>query len=244
MTSPLPESLAPAHLPTACKRVGILGGTFNPVHIGHVQIAHCARDRFNLDCVLWIPAGIPPHKPLAAGASNADRLEMVKRAIAAEPTFSWSDIELARQGKSYAIDTLVSLQQQYPTVSEWHWIIGLDAIRDLPTWHRATEIVRLCHWIVAPRPGDTQASTGFINDLSINNLSINESGQHQPASEILKAVTDRLPHLQTTLLDCEAIAVSSTQVRDLLERSQSITGLVPEGVETFIQERQLYGLTD
>ena len=102
-----------------------MGGTFNPLHRGHLHIAHCSLALPYLDHILWVPTGIPPHKPLAAGASNQQRLEMVNLTIASEPGFACSDIELIRPGKSYAIDTLTTLQQHYPHVETLvldHWV--------------------------------------------------------------------------------------------------------------------------
>jgi nicotinate-nucleotide adenylyltransferase len=121
------------------RRVGILGGTFNPVHHGHLIMAEQALWQFNLDQVLWMPAGDPPHKPLAGGASKEDRLAMVKLAIADHERFACSDLEIRRPGPSYAIETLRCLIQEQPN-TQWYWIIGVDALRDLPQWYQAEEL--------------------------------------------------------------------------------------------------------
>ncbi|WP_017327210.1 nicotinate-nucleotide adenylyltransferase [Synechococcus sp. PCC 7336] len=215
MASPQQTAVATAAIPATARRVGLLGGTFNPVHAGHVAIAHCARQQLDLDCIVWIPTGIPPHKPLAAGASDRDRLEMVKLAIANEPSFAWSDLELRRQGQSFAIDTVAQLQREQPDVREWYWIIGLDAIRELHSWHRVGELVQLCDWIVAPRPGLAEAE------------------------EVLAEVRSQLP-LRAVLLDCRPVEVSSTEIRQQLQQGKKIANAVPAEVAAYIQAHSLY----
>ncbi|MEL7083283.1 MAG: nicotinate-nucleotide adenylyltransferase [Cyanobacteria bacterium P01_A01_bin.3] len=202
-------------LPDSCRRVGIFGGTFNPVHCGHVAVAQRSLQQCHLDAVLWIPAGLPPHKPLASGASNSDRLEMVKLAMANFIQFYWSDVELRRSGRSFAIDTIAQCKANYPWVREWSWIIGADAIADLPTWHRAAEVAGCCHWIVAPRP-----------DTSSDNL--------------LEALQKQLPALQATWLTDVEWAVSSSEIRQRLSQGQAIADLVPEAVSTYLLEKHLY----
>ena len=202
-------------LPDSCHRIGIFGGTFNPVHCGHVAVARRALQQCNLDAVLWIPAGLPPHKPLASGASNLERLEMVKLAIADCPQFYWSDVELQRPGRSFAIDTIAQCKADYPWVQQWSWIIGADAIADLPTWHRASEVAGCCHWIVAPRP-DT-------------------SGER-----LLEILKKQLPNLQATWLTGVEVAVSSSDIRQRLRQGKAIVEFVPAPVNTYLRGKHLY----
>ncbi|MEN9221660.1 MAG: nicotinate-nucleotide adenylyltransferase [Thermostichus sp. BF3_bins_97] len=196
-------------------RIAILGGTFNPVHQGHLIMAEQALWQFDLDQVLWMPAGDPPHKPLAAGASTADRLAMVKLAIADHERFACSELEIHRRGRSYTIETLRSLIQEHPD-TQWYWIIGVDALRDLPQWHQAEELTRLCHWIVAPRV---------------------DAGD---APEVLRAVTQKLPMLQAELLEAPTLTLSSTYLREQIRKGGSIRYLVPAAVEQYIRQHQLY----
>ncbi|MEN9224981.1 MAG: nicotinate-nucleotide adenylyltransferase [Thermostichus sp. HHBFW_bins_43] len=196
-------------------RIAILGGTFNPVHQGHLIMAEQALWQFDLDQVLWIPAGDPPHKPLAAGASTADRLAMVKLAIADHDRFACSELEIHRKGRSYTIETLRSLIQEHPD-TQWYWIIGVDALRDLPRWHQAEELTRLCHWIVAPRV---------------------DAGD---APEVLRTVTQKLPMLQAELLEAPTLTLSSTYLREQIQKGGSIRYLVPAAVEQYIHQHQLY----
>ncbi len=196
------------------RRIGILGGTFNPVHHGHLIMAEQALWQFNLDQVLWMPAGDPPHKPLAAGASKADRLAMVKLAIADHERFACSDLEIRRPGPSYTIETLRSLMQEQPD-TQWYWIIGVDALRDLPQWYQAEELARLCHWIVAPRidAGD--------------------------AAQVLRSVAAKLP-IRAAILDAPTLTLSSTYLRQQIQKGGSIRYLVPPAVERYIRQHRLY----
>ncbi len=196
------------------RRVAVLGGTFNPVHQGHLIIAEQALWQFQLDQVLWMPAGDPPHKPSTAGATPADRLAMVKLAIADHDRFACSEMEIHRPGRSYTIETLRSLIQQHPD-TQWYWIIGVDALRDLPHWYQAQELAQICHWIVAPRidAGDTL--------------------------EVLREVTQKLP-LRAEVLQAPSLTLSSTYLRQQIQKGGSIRYLVPAAVEQYIRDHQLY----
>jgi nicotinate-nucleotide adenylyltransferase len=196
------------------QRIAILGGTFNPVHHGHLIMAEQALWQFDLDQILWMPAGDPPHKPLAPGASTTDRLEMVKLAIADHERFACSELEIHRQGRSYTIETLRSLIQEHPD-TQWYWIIGVDALRDLPQWHQAEELARICRWIVAPRV---------------------DAGD---APQVLRAVAEKLP-LRAELLEAPTLTLSSTYLRQQIQKGGSIRYLVPAAVEQYIRQHQLY----
>lgn len=197
------------------RKVAIMGGTFNPVHNGHLIMADQALHQFQLDEVLWIPTGEPPHKSLAPGATSQDRLEMLKLAIADHPRFNWSDVELQRTGRSYSIDTLEGLIQQQP-LTQWYWILGIDALKDLPKWQRAQQIIRLCCWIVAPRVSE------FTTEA------------------IIKQVQQALP-INYVILQAPYIELSSTFLRDQIQSQGSIRYLVPPLVADYIQQHRLYG---
>lgn len=197
------------------KRIAVLGGTFNPVHHGHLIMAEQALWQFHLDQILWMPAGDPPHKPLTAGASTADRLAMVKLAIVDHERFACSELEIHRQGRSYTIETLRSLMQEQPD-TQWYWIIGVDALRDLPQWHQAQELTQICHWIIAPRM---------------------DAGD---APEVLQMVAQKLPMLKAELLEAPTLTLSSTYLREQIQKGGSIRYLVPTAVEQYIRQHQLY----
>lgn len=135
-------------------RIGLLGGTFDPVHLGHLSLAEGAQRELRLDQVLWIPSNTPPHKSLPALSPAEDRASMVERAIAGHPGFYLSKVELDRAGPSYAIDTVRSLQAAFQGQAvEWYFLIGSDALEMLPCWKESQELMRRVQFAVVPRPG-------------------------------------------------------------------------------------------
>lgn len=198
------------------KKVAVMGGTFNPVHLGHLIMADQALHQYHLDEVLWIPAGEPPHKPAVLSVSPQDRLEMVKLAIQDYPKFVWSDLEIKRQGRSYTVQTLDYLVQEYPE-TQWYWIIGGDALQDLLTWHQVERVVKLCTWIVAPRSG-SKAIPSIIEEIN------------------------RILPIQSVVLEAPFIEISSTFIREQIQNQGSIHYLVPPSVEDYIYARHLYSL--
>ena len=134
-------------------RLGLLGGTFNPIHNGHLAIARQTRDALALDRVLFIPTNDPPHKPNQSLAPAQDRYEMVKLAIGSDPLLAISDVELRRSGKSYSIDTVRQLQQEYGPQTQLYFLIGLDAFLDFTSWHEPATLLTLCSFIIISRPG-------------------------------------------------------------------------------------------
>jgi nicotinate-nucleotide adenylyltransferase len=138
---------------TALKRkIGILGGTFNPIHLGHLLIAQDALERARLDHVIFIPSAMPPHKPLAGNVTAAHRLQMVRLAIAGNPRFAVDDLEVRRGGRSYSVETLEELRARHPG-AEFYFIIGADSLNELHRWRAAERLVRLCRFLAVTRPG-------------------------------------------------------------------------------------------
>lgn len=135
------------------KRIGILGGTFNPVHIGHLAMAEVARDRCRLDRVIFVPCFRPPHKRIARLTRPADRYHMVKLAIQGHPAFELSDVEIKRQGKSYSIDTVRYFRRTLPARARLFYIIGEDNFQNLETWKDIDAILAQVTFIVINRPG-------------------------------------------------------------------------------------------
>jgi nicotinate-nucleotide adenylyltransferase len=134
-------------------RVGVFGGSFDPVHIGHLVVAECARDALSLAHVLLIPARVPPHKPDRVLASAEHRAEMLRRAAAGNAAFEICRIELDAPGPSYTVTTLRSLRQHYGDAVELFLILGQDSLRELPTWQEPHALRQLARLAVAPRPG-------------------------------------------------------------------------------------------
>lgn len=221
-------------------RLGIFGGTFNPIHRCHLAIATQTRDRLSLDHILFIPAGDPPHKPAASLAPAGDRYAMVERAIASEPTFKISDLEVRRLTKSYTIETIQLLQSHYPPSTELFFIIGLDSLLEFPTWKDASRLFSLCHFVVASRPEVAFASLqGFPLLPPISPES------HQALRDLDQGTRDQyeLPtgsHHSLWLLRLPPCHVSASEIRDRILRGVSLSSLLPEPVESYIIERGLY----
>jgi nicotinate-nucleotide adenylyltransferase len=196
------------------ERLGIFGGTFDPIHIGHLIVATEMRFRLALARVLFVPAGHPPHKPESSVSSVADRVEMVNIAIRHEDDFAICTYEAERPGPSYSVDTLTYLRETYPE-SELYFIIGEDSLRDLPTWRQPRRILQLAYVAVAARPGP------------VANV---DSPEHP-----LFDLRDRIIRVRVPLID-----VSSRELRRRVTQGEPIRYQVLPEVEAFIRERGLY----
>ena len=150
-------------------RVGILGGTFNPIHLGHLLIAQDALEQAGLEQVLFIPTAQPPHKPLAGNVSAQHRLRMLKLAIAGNPQFAVDDLEIRRGGKSYSVETLAELQARLPA-ADFYFIIGADSLVELPQWYQVERLVKLCRFLVFERPGYTAQPMRCLAGLRYRSL--------------------------------------------------------------------------
>lgn len=193
-------------------RIGLMGGTFDPVHYGHLWVAEAAREAFLLDQVVWVPAGDPPHKE-GALADQEHRYSMALLATATHPAFEVSRFELERTGPSYSLYTIQHFREQHAE-AELFFIIGADAVLDLLTWYRHDEVMQLCRFIALARPG---------YDL-----------------ERLKTVLPGEYLQRIEILDAPGIDLSSTIVRERVWREASIRYLVPEAVEAYIRKCGLY----
>ncbi|MDF2834395.1 MAG: nadD [Paenibacillus sp.] len=195
-------------------KAGIMGGTFDPIHIGHLIAAQTALEACGLDEVWFIPTASPPLKPSAPGADAYDRLEMVAAAIAGHERFRVLDIELRRGGVSYTIDTIKALRERHPNHS-FAYIIGSDRINDLPKWHRIGELAELVTFIGLARPGTTARPELLPDEL----------------------------RGRIAFADMPAIGVSSTGLRERLASGRSIRYLVPDAVIALIRRHGWYGST-
>ena len=211
-------------------RIGILGGTFNPIHIAHLRVAEEVREACALDQILFIPAATPPHKATAAEVGFAQRLAMVKAAIDDNPSFAASDIESRRSGKSYSVHTLEILRRERPD-DELFFLIGMDSFRDLPSWKEYRRLFHLANVVVADRPG---VHPGDPKDLLP--VAIREEFCYDCTSQtLLHQSGTSVFFVEETLLD-----ISSTHIRHLLKRGRSIRYLVPPAVEQYIDRHRLY----
>lgn len=196
------------------RAIGLLGGTFNPVHEGHLSIGREALRLFALDAVWFIPCSVPPHKPAAGLAPNADRLAMLRLALAGEPRFAALPIEFDRPGKSYTLDTVRELQARHPDV-EFVFIVGADTLPELPTWHRPLDLLARIRIVSLARPG-------FVPDPAAIQL---------PPPWPQKLLADLRPG--------RPLDVSSRDIRAKIAAGQPVP-LVPDSVMRYIQEHNLY----
>ncbi|MDH3998241.1 MAG: nicotinate-nucleotide adenylyltransferase [Desulfuromonadales bacterium] len=211
-------------------KTGILGGTFNPIHQAHLQIAQDVLATCKLDRVLFIPAAQPPHKEVAGAVSFAHRLAMVQAAIADFPQFEVSDIELQRAGKSYSVDTLELLKQNDPT-EEFFFIIGLDSWRDIASWKDSSRLFGLAHIVVITRPGI--ALQHPLEPLPV--AMRQEFCYHEGLVDI--------PHKSGNsllILTEKEMAVSSTDIRHRVSQGQPIRHLAPAPVVDYIERHGLF----
>lgn len=192
--------------------MGLLGGTFDPIHDGHLAIAQRVRAVLGLAGVVFIPAGIPPHKPGQAVSPGADRAAMIALAIAADPRFSLSTIELDRPGPSYTVDTLAALAAGQAL----EFILSAEAFAGFPGWHQPSRILELARLAVVPRAGARPIDTGWLDAQ-------------------LPTWRDRVD-----FVDAPPIDVSASVIRDRVRAGLSIDGLVPAAVADYIQTHHLY----
>ncbi|MEG3909489.1 nicotinate (nicotinamide) nucleotide adenylyltransferase [Microcoleus sp. w1-18aA5] len=235
-------------------KIAILGGTFDPVHWGHVLVAETAASQFALDRIIWVPDRSPPHKERPDLASFERRREMLALAIADRPDFLISPRSANPRGSCFAIDTLLYLQKLYPGDHRWYWIIGSDALLTLPKWYRCGEIAGLCDWLVAPRPtqGDRETSeSGEIGELSEwgdcpSGKPIDSGGDRMQvqANAVGRRVAEQMALLDVKIrwevLSMAAIEISSSHIRRCCAESRNLRYLVPEVVQTYIAAHQLY----
>jgi nicotinate-nucleotide adenylyltransferase len=198
-------------------KIGVLGGTFDPIHNGHIALAVAARDAHRLDRVLFVPAGSPPHKRTAVRTPAQERLAMVRIALEGLDGFEVCTLEVERSGPSYTVDTLEELRRQHPT-AELFLLVGADAFAELGTWREARRVFDLARVVVVDRPDAARAGT-----LSLPSL---------PARALEKCERDRV--------EMAPVPISSTEVRHRAARGEDIASLVPEGVARYIRERGLY----
>jgi nicotinate-nucleotide adenylyltransferase len=210
--------------------IGLMGGTFNPIHLAHLRIAEEAREAFRLDKVLFIPAADPPHKPLAGDVHFSRRCEMAGLAIAGNPAFELSDIEGQRTGKSYSVDTICHFRAQFPADALF-FIIGSDSFYEIGTWHRFAEIFCLCNLIVIERPGQPVA-----DPLALLPVAIRGEFTYTSESRCLRHESGYHVYFLT---GCP-LEISSTEIRLKIAGGHSITYLVPPAVAAYITTKRIY----
>jgi nicotinate-nucleotide adenylyltransferase len=219
-------------------KLGLFGGTFNPIHFGHLRAALEVREGCGLDRVLLIPAAVPPHKESGVLAAAADRLRMIELAVEGEPGITVSDVEIRRGGPSYTVDTVRHFHRELPAGTDIFLIVGLDAFLEIDTWKSFRELLALVPVIVISRPDAAHRSAGnereAVADFIRSRISPPRTLSGDSAGFSAEGVRG------VTLFQVTALDVSSSRIRDLAAAGRSIRFLVPEPVRQHIKARGLY----
>lgn len=213
--------------------IGLFGGTFNPIHNGHLYLAEQLQVRLALDEVRFIPSATPVLKAVP-DVSAEQRAEMVRLAIAGKPNFKLDTLELARVGKSYTIDTLLALRATLGGEVSLCWLIGTDAFKNLPAWHRWQELLDYCHFVVVQRP-DRLGLNAAIDVVPALQTLIQQHITHDVQD--LK----RLSHGKILMQEIYALDISSTYIRQQLATGGDVQALLPADVVAYIRQHHLYG---
>jgi len=214
------------------ERIGLFGGTFNPIHSGHIRAAEVVQKRLSLEKILFIPSYIPPHKDSAEIASPPHRLKMVELALQTHAHFVPSSIEVDAEEKSYSIITLEKIEKLYPNAQVF-FILGIDAFLEIDTWKNYEKVLEKCFFVVISRPGfhlkaAKRAFKGF---------------HREDMCELSKSETideSMLLSYKIFLMNIEALDMASTDIRKKIKRGESIQAMVPVEVEAYIKENNLY----
>ena len=218
---------------TMPKRIALFGGTFDPIHHGHLIAARSVAEFFHFEKVTLIPAAVSPHKLVGRGGrtgagprdltAGEHRLEMVRLAVEGEGLFEVSDVELRRPQPSYTFDTLMAYRQEHGLEVELCWVIGADMLEDLPAWHRADEVVDMARIITASRPPHSRRVQSMLEKLR------------------LRFSPEQVSRLAGGLVETPLIDITSTQVRRRVREGKAISFLTPAPVWCYIAEHGLYG---
>jgi nicotinate-nucleotide adenylyltransferase len=218
-------------------KIGIFGGTFNPIHRGHLAIAEDVRTGIPLDEILIVPTGRSPHKDDREVVAAEHRLEMVRLAVRGHPHFEVCDLEVRRSGKSYTVQTVEELIKADSGEAEWHLIMGLDAFLGFPLWREPDRIASLCHLIVVSRPGLAfrgLIGNRFLKDADPVRLDGLDAGRETRYDLALTASTKLI------LMCVSNWDISATEIRNHLSGVEPKTSLLPEAVESYIIDHRLY----
>jgi len=196
--------------------IGVMGGTFDPIHLGHLLIAEEARSQMNLAEILFVPAGIPWLKMDRTISAAVHRVEMVRLAIADKPYFRLSTVDVERAGPSYTVDTVSDLQGQIGAEDELFLILGWDSLAELPQWQEPSRLITMCRLLVFPRPGYSRPK--------------------------LKSLEASIPGIskRVIFMDKPVIDISASNIRERLAKGLSVHHLVPKPVNEYIKEHRLY----
>jgi nicotinate-nucleotide adenylyltransferase len=217
--------------PEARPRLGLFGGTFNPIHYGHLRAAEEVCEALSLSRLWFIPAAHPPHKEAQALTPFEVRLKMTRLAVGDHPVMEVSDVEGGRSGASYSVETVRLVREEFGSDWELYFILGLDAMLEIRTWKDYVQLFNLCHFVVLDRPGYDRHRLAEILTLEmqppLQALAGGAGFQHPSGCQVLWQ--------QTTLMD-----ISATGIRRLVRQGRSIRYLLPEPVREYIIKSRLY----
>jgi nicotinate-nucleotide adenylyltransferase len=223
-------------------RLGVMGGTFNPIHYGHLVSANEVCEVFALDMVIFVPAAVPPHKEVAEIIDPQHRLMMATLATIPHPQFMVSSVELDRPGASYTVDTVAQLKHLYQETRAIYFIVGIDAFVDLAAWRQPDVLLRSCHIIVTSRPHyNLQAlASSTLQQVSAlhPHLTVEPTVAKQPLEDLVFQVRDT-PY-QIYLQEVSGLEISSTDIRQRVKTGRSIRYLLPDSVNAYIRKYRLY----
>lgn len=200
-----------------CVRIGVMGGSFDPIHYGHLVLAEEVRQHFNLDRVIFIPVGKAPHKSVYKMAHEDIRFEMVQLAIADNPYFEVSRMEIDSEGTSYTVHTLEKMKAMFGNRAKLYFITGADTLLDLENWYQVDKVLKLCTFVGATRPG-------YVSEALTEK------------AEALRIQFDA----EIELIAIPGLAISSTEIRDRLKKGVTVKYLLPDSVERFILREAVY----
>ena len=211
-------------------RFGILGGTFDPIHFGHLRLAEEVGEELGLQRVYFIPAALPPHKDGKPVSAFQDRMAMTRMAIKESPLLEALDLDAQRQGRSYSIETLKEFRRHFEGEVELFFIIGMDAFLEIGTWKDYKALFDHAHFLVISRPGFQSDDLGtFLTSLSVG------FKKEKDGNIFVAPSGNRLIFKEATLMD-----ISSTDIRNRVAAGKTIRFLVPEAVRAYIMEKRLY----
>ena len=221
------------------RHIGLFGGTFNPIHTGHLRIAAEIKEHFSLDRIIFIPTGIPPHKGDSEVIDPIHRLHMAELAVAPYEDFSVSPVEAERQGVSYSIDTVKAFRKELGDTAELYFILGIDAFLEIRRWKNTDELLTLCHFIVIPRPGYRFIDLKGLEIPPLNRLESTELDKLDKGeiTRFSMKLTGRYYLFLERITPCD---ISSTGLRVLIKEGREVKNLLPESILLYIMKKGLY----
>lgn len=209
-----------------------MGGTFNPIHSGHLKAAELVMKKIPMEKILFIPSYVPPHKEIADMVGPFHRLRMVELAVAGNPAFEASSLEMDAEGTSYSVFTLEKIRISYPQATIF-FIMGIDAFLEIKTWKEYKKVLKQCSFIIMNRPGYCLEDAKYVLGKKYSR-NIHEYQDDQKLLDVM----DEKPHI--LLLPMLSLDVSSTDIRHLFAAKKEVQGLVPESVLAYIRKHKLY----